>query len=150
MTDTPELLWQLKADLARKDAEIKRLRAERDAALRDFDDLHDEYNDHQEKVSADFEGDCWIALRNLLTKTGWTDWTDPDGVTAEQAYEYLAEGMDNVDAELAAAKAEIERLRAVLIKALSRLDDTRPGKYSAVYMAAHSIRAALRDTEEDG
>ena len=27
MTDAPELLWQLKADLARKDAEIKRLRA---------------------------------------------------------------------------------------------------------------------------
>ncbi|MBL4768119.1 MAG: hypothetical protein JKY94_10455 [Rhodobacteraceae bacterium] len=79
---------------------LRTLYAEVTTLRDDLEDLQGEFDRHQEKLSTDFEGDCWIALRNLLTKAGWTDWSDPDGVTAEQAYEYLTEKLDELETEL--------------------------------------------------
>ena len=59
----------------------------------DLEDLQNEFDQHQTKLSWDFEGDCWKAMRLLLTKAGFADWDEPDGVTADQAYEYLAESI---------------------------------------------------------
>ena len=98
---------------------IRALAAERDA-LRDklehtkdvLEDLQVEYNNHQEKVSSDFEGDLWVAMRDLLTLTGF-DWSDRyhDGITAETAFEHMKEGIENTDSEITRLRAKLATAR---------------------------------------
>lgn len=59
-----------------------------------------------EVVSADFEKDCWRAMRGLLDRYKF-DWRDigHDGVTADDAAEFISETIDDLDARLKRATA---------------------------------------------
>lgn len=74
-------------------ARIAELEAEKQSLKTDLEDLQMEYDEHQTKVSADFEGDCWVSMRGLLEITGFKDWSDPDGVTADMAYQHIKEAL---------------------------------------------------------
>ena len=97
---------------------MRALAAERDA-LRDkvegleseLEESQEEFNAHQTRLSNEFEGECWVALRAALTKSGFDDWSDPDGVTAQYAGDHIIESLDNVDHELKALRAQLSQAR---------------------------------------
>ena len=104
-------------DLAAQATRIAELEDSSENLKVELSDLQDEYDQHQTKVSADFEGDCWGAMRRLLVETGFDSWHDPDGVTAEMAYEHLVDSLrestkqDTRIAELEDALAIIAKVR---------------------------------------
>lgn len=55
-------------------------------------------------VSADFEKDCWRSLRRILDRCQF-DWrhVDSDGVTADEAEEFIREAIDDLEARLTRA-----------------------------------------------
>ena len=94
-------------------AENARLRAERDEQRDRAEEAESEITRAQEQVSAEFEGDCWKAMRNLLDRTGF-DWSEysEDGVTASDAQEWIVEELDRLEADRGAAwKAGAEAMR---------------------------------------
>jgi len=91
-------------------ARIAELEAQKQSLEADLEDLQMEYDEHQTKVSADFEGDCWVSMRALLEATGFDGWSDPDGVTADAAYQHMKEKLD----EFGKAVERIAELEAAL------------------------------------
>ena len=85
-------------------AENARLRAERDEQQERAEEAESEITRAQEQVSAEFEGDCWMAMRNLLDTTGF-DWSEysEDGVSASEAQRWIVEELDRLEAERDAA-----------------------------------------------
>lgn len=106
-------LVESEKSLAEAVAENARLRAERDEQRERAEEAESEITRAQEQVSAEFEGDCWKTLRNLLDRTGF-DWSgySEDGVTASDAQEWIVEELDRLEAELASAwQAGAEAMR---------------------------------------
>lgn len=94
-------------------AENDRLRAECDEQRSRAQEAESQITRAQEQVSAEFEGDCWKALRNLLDRTGF-DWSEysEDGVTASEAQEWIEEELDRLEAAIDAAwQAGAEAMR---------------------------------------
>ena len=93
-----------------------------------------------ERVSTEFEVDCWVAMRSLLNECNY-DWgcTEPDGVTAEDAREHISTTIDEMDksvarwrdrattaeAALAEARKVIEPLKARADKWANNTDSAR-------------------------
>ena len=96
----------------------------------------------QEQVSAEFEGDCWKAMRNLLERTGF-DWSEysEDGVSASEAQRWIVEELDRLEAERDAAwQAGAEAMReAAAYEAWERWNDA-DAEITPDYIA-DSIRA---------
>ena len=65
---------------------IARLTAEREELQYRVEELEAD----AERVSHEFEGECWKALRTLLDETNF-EWEPNDDVTAQDAYEHLSE-----------------------------------------------------------
>ena len=70
-----------------------------------------------ERVSHEFEGECWKTLRTLLDETDF-EWESEDDVTAHDAYDHLKETISYLEnegnrltAERDEARAENERLK---------------------------------------
>lgn len=100
-------------DNLRLTAENERLRAERDEQRERAEEAESEITRAQEQVSAEFEGDCWKAIHNLLERTGF-DWSEysEDGVTASEAQRWIVEELDRLEAERDAAwQAGAEAMR---------------------------------------
>lgn len=85
-------------------AENARLRAERDEQRERAEEAESEITRAQEQVSAEFEGDCWKVMRNLLDRTDfdWPQYGDY-GVTADDAHRWIVEELDRLEAERDAA-----------------------------------------------
>lgn len=107
-------------------AEIVRLTRERDEALSRVEELEGE----AETVSAEFEGDCWKALRSLLSECNF-DWRDvePDGVTADDAREHISTTLDELEKgetrnreRAEAAESRVEALSAEVGKLTEALE----------------------------
>ena len=101
------------ATLRALSAENTRLRAERDEQRERAEEAESEITRAQEQVSAEFEGDCWKAMRNLLESTGF-DWSEysEDGVSASEAQRWIVEELDRLEAERDAAwQAGAEAMR---------------------------------------
>lgn len=75
----------------------------------------EELQSHGEAVSAEFEGDCWKAMRTLLTECNF-DWgdVDIDGVTAERAREHISTELDELYCDRERQAARIEALEEAL------------------------------------
>lgn len=78
-----------------------------------------------EALSAEFEGDCWKAMRSLLTEChfDWRD-TEPDGISAEEAREYISTTIEEVEKGEQRQKARAEAAEAsaaAMLEALTRL-----------------------------
>jgi FtsZ-binding cell division protein ZapB len=152
-------LATLREDNARLTREIDEARAERE-----------ELREQAETLPADFDSDCWRALRSLLAECNF-DWrdTDPEGITADQAEEHISTTLDelekgeahwkaraeNAERETARKCAEIERLRAALALYGDRIrmsfapPELQPVIDDALVDAA-AIRAAYGIEEQKG
>jgi len=98
---------------------IKLTRTEFPAALDEIERLqeaNEELERNAEIVSVDFENDCWCAMRKLLKMTGY-DFTD-EGVTADEAFEHLADDIKAGNAQLNLISANLSRLKADLDEAV--------------------------------
>lgn len=131
---------------------VATLTRERDEAR----DRAEELEDAAEKVSVEFEGECWAVLRTLLSECNFPwDLSEPDGVTAQEALDYIRETMSEADktegylkARAEAAEAREAKLREVL-SALDRMNrgvdwcdqDEQARRWAAA-------RAALQTGEE--
>jgi hypothetical protein len=94
--DVRDTLRAQAAHIAAQDAKIAELGTQKQSLETDLEDLQLEYDEHQTKVSADFEGACWVALRELLQISGFNDWSDPDGVTASKAFEHIKDALASI------------------------------------------------------
>ena len=135
-------------------AENTRLRAERDEQRERAEEAESEITRAQEQVSAEFEGDCWKAMRNLLERTGF-DWSEysEDGVSASEAQRWIVEELDRLEAERDAAwqaGAEAMRERAAYEVAESGAIVDHPSVFmggpsrNAIRIAG-AFAAAIRD-----
>lgn len=104
----PDALAALRAELAA----VKR---ERDDALSEVEELRSQ----AETIAEEFEKDCWKAMKSLLTECNF-EWRDvePDGVSAEDAREYISTTLDEMEkgeqrwkSRAEAADAEVARLK---------------------------------------
>lgn len=123
MTSTTELR-DLLDERDRLAGEVERLKGLLDDALDRVEDLERE----AETVSAEFEKDCWIAVRSFLTKVGFKDFSD--GITAQDACDIILESIEGVDKRAEAAESlsaslaeRVKELEAKLNDALSYLSD---------------------------
>ena len=105
MSLQPEDVEAAATQLAALSARVKELEEERDDAL----DQVEELERSAEVVSDEFEKDCWKAMRSLLSECKF-DWrnVEPDGVTADEAREYIHDTLN--DLESRALRAEQERV----------------------------------------
>jgi uncharacterized protein (DUF1330 family) len=127
LTDPPQPT-ALNALLSEAASALLALEGERDASLERVDELEAQ----GESVSTDFEKDCWVAMRSLLNVCHF-DWRDVDpgeGVTADDAREYIATTINEVEAagerylaRAEAAEAEVARLREALTEVVAAFDD---------------------------
>ena len=110
--------YVLYSDYASLQKELAERTAERDAALSEVDDLQSQ----AEVVAEEFEKDCWKAMRSLLSSCNF-NWQDvqPDGVTADDAREYISRTLDELEKGEQRWKARadtlarrVERLEAAL------------------------------------
>lgn len=96
--DIPRAMYddieQLRAQVTSLQKELAERTAERDAALSEVDDLQSQ----AEVVAEEFEKDCWKAMRSLLSSCNF-NWQDvqPDGVTADDAREYISTTLDELE-----------------------------------------------------
>lgn len=86
------------------------------ALLDELDEREERIDDlvsNGEAVSAEFEGDCWKAMRSLLEHCKF-DWlmVDTDGLQADAAKEYLLECLDQLERDEASARARSTALEA--------------------------------------
>lgn len=81
-------IFELECDLEEAQGQIEEMQAEMDV------------------VSDEFEKDCWRSLRRLLDRCGF-DWRDvgSDGVTADDAEEYIREQIKHLESLAASAPA---------------------------------------------
>jgi hypothetical protein len=122
----PSTVLSLVTELQSLRATIDGLRSERDEALNRVEELEG----YGEDVAAEFEKDCWKAMRSLLDECGF-DWSGGEAVTAEDARETIREELkyrhdcfiraktraEAAEASLTTARAdgiEVERLRVAL------------------------------------
>ena len=133
-------LASLRAQVASLQKELAERTAERDAALSEVDDLQSQ----AEVVAEEFEKDCWKAMRSLLSicNFNWQD-VQPDGVTADDAREYISTTLDELEKGEQRWKARadtlarrVERLEA----ALTPSADTK-----AAYMGEIVLTITYRD-----
>ena len=119
-TFTPERIAQLRTQIAHMLAQIpyrggiyalalNTLPAALDEIER-LQEANEELERNVEIVSAEFEKDCWRAMRKLLEMTGY-DFTD-DGVTADEAFEHLYEDFKQSERDFDQIKAELSRVAA--------------------------------------
>ena len=92
------------------------LLAERDRLRGEVSALKDHVEDLErdaEIVSLDFEGDCWRALKKLLHENhfDWSD-VDGDGVTADEAIDYIRETINSLEADMNAFKERADTAHA--------------------------------------
>lgn len=116
-------------------AENTRLRAERDEQRERAEEAESEITRAQEQVSAEFEGDCWKAMRNLLESTGF-DWSEysEDGVSASEAQRWIVEELDRLEAERDAAwQAGAEAMQKVAARTAVATPATRSDKAGVVW-----------------
>jgi hypothetical protein len=99
-----ELVAERLADKAR----IAELEGERDDLL----DRVEELEGCQEVLSVEFEKDCWIAVRALLQRVGWTDFSE--GVTADAACEIIGDAIRKTEARALSAEAAQARAEFLL------------------------------------
>jgi hypothetical protein len=127
---------------------IKRLIERAEKAERERDEAVDraeELEHYQEKVSADFEGDCWRAFRVLLNECHF-DWryVEPEGVTAEMALEHIRETLRSLENDTKRVKAREARLREALDDCIGRFVAAFPAAEN--YEPIKRARAALSET----
>ena len=133
-------------------SELDRLRAECDEQRERAEEAESEITRAQEQVSAEFEGDCWKAMRSLLDRTGfdWPEYSD-DGVNASDAHQWIVEELDRLEAERDAAwqagaeAMKREAARSAVVTPASRSDKAvgvwHDGFTSGCLHAADRIRA---------
>jgi|SRR5690349_17525317 len=118
--------YVLYSDYASLQKELAERTAERDAALSEVDDLQSQ----AEVVAEEFEKDCWKAMRSLLSSCNF-NWQDvqPDGVTADDAREYISRTLDELEKGEQRWKARadtlarrVEGLEAALRDARSKIE----------------------------
>jgi hypothetical protein len=105
-------------------AKLDNATAERDEAL----DRIEELEADAERVSAEFERDCWKALRSLLAKCHfeWDGDAQLEGVSAEEAREHISTTLAECDRAAERFKAERDeaiRQRDQAVEALARLHE---------------------------
>jgi len=95
---------------------------------------------NSEVVSADFEKDCWRSMRRLLDRCKF-DWRDVghDGVTADEAEEFIRETIDDLTQRVERAlspspqtnlKSDVEAQIASVVQSVNEWDDrTSPEDY---------------------
>ena len=127
MAETAPLIRKLSEQASALAAENARLRAERDEQRERAEEAESEITRAQEQVSAEFEGDCWKAMRNLLDRTcfDWPEYGD-DGVTADDAHQWIVEELDRLEAERDAAwQAGAEAMREAAAAAAVNVHNVR-------------------------
>lgn len=116
---------------AGRDAHLSIVKEYEDRAARDESALESalerssELERDAERVSSEFEGDCWVAMRSLLNGCNY-DWgcTEPDGVTAEDAREHISTTiaeMEKAEAYWKARAATAEDALAGVSKVIERV-----------------------------
>lgn len=73
------------------------------------EDRIEELEGAAEIVSEEFEGDCWKAVRTLLERVGWTDFSE--GVTAQDACEIIGDAIRESRSQAQALTAERDGLQ---------------------------------------
>jgi len=121
MTFTPERIALVRAMLEITDEPLalSTLPAALDEIER-LQEANEELERNAEIVSANFEKDCWRAMRKLLEMTGY-DFTD-EGVTADEAFEHLADDIKAGNAQLNLISDERNRLKTELDEAVGWLE----------------------------
>jgi hypothetical protein len=93
-----------------------------------------------ENVSAEFEGDCWVAMRGLLDHLGY-DWSHGESVTAQEAYDWIAQELWERHTAFGRQIAELkDALRAMergFVHAVEKIED------------AHTL-AIIKDARRQG
>lgn len=141
-------------------ADNAHLRAERDEQRERAEEAESEITRAQEQVSAEFEGDCWKVLRALLDRTDF-DWPQysEDGVSSDDAYQWIAEELDRLEAERDAAwQAGAEAMREAAAERLTSLaavlrkseNSYHQSQASAMLERAGAIRALPIPSKEGG
>jgi archaellum component FlaC len=117
---------QVEGDLREARVELEQVKRDLNAAKDEIDDLEA----NSEKVAAEFEGDCWKAMRSLLNECHF-DWgyADPEGVSAEDAREHISTTLAEFEktekhlrSKAEAAEAEVSRLTRELNQAKDQID----------------------------
>ena len=105
LAHTSDTAKEAATEIASLRERVKGLEGERDDALERVDELEQ----NAEVISDEFEKDCWKALRRVLElcKFDWRD-VEPDGLNADDAFEYIRESIENVEADLERYKARAE------------------------------------------
>jgi hypothetical protein len=133
-------------------ARIAELEEERDDAL----DHVEELEGCQEVLSVEFEKECWVAVRALLQRVGWTDFSE--GVTADAACEIIGDAIKETEARALsaeAAQARAEFLLAVMAAVCQGRGEANWDEYLAEREARmkannreYAAEAALRASQE--
>jgi hypothetical protein len=134
-------------------------------AILGLQDRVDELEANGEAVAAEFEKDCWVAMRSLLDlcNFNWRDIDQGDGVTADDAREYIATTIREMEASeatyrtrLEAAEAEVARMREARTEIAALVpEDAEPCDdalqqaqfRNAIEQSLHLIDAALQPGE---
>jgi chorismate-pyruvate lyase len=143
---------KLEAEVKSLSSRLVAVERERDEAL----DRADELDGHQEQVSAEFEGECWIAMRSLLKQCNF-DWSDADhGVQADEARGHISESIRDIERRAESAEARLkqaeEALRAIVVrdKQTYRSEDVATAYVQEIDGPCGSIaRAALKSIGAD-
>ena len=107
-TDVAAIVRRLDA----AEAKVEKLRGERDALQRTYDDLYSDALADAKSDAQDFESDLWEMVRAYLDELHF-DWRDfmEDGVTANEAVSHIRECMNEETRRAEAAEAKVEKLR---------------------------------------
>lgn len=120
---------------------LQAAKQERDEALDRIDELEKE----AETVSAEFEKECWQAVRWLLEKVGHTDFDE--GVSAQDAVDIIWEAIRSANSKAEAAEQECERLKgeiSLLVACMDVQQDAFTEGYNKGQAKAEDKFVALR------
>jgi len=78
----------------------------------ELEDERDEFSRHQEKLSTEFEGECWAVLRSLIERVGykWTSEDTSDGIQADRAHDIIRDAFSELEAAQPEMAAEVKPL----------------------------------------
>jgi prefoldin subunit 5 len=142
--DIPRAMYDdiehLRAQVTSLQKELAERTAERDEALSEVDDLQPQ----AEVVAEEFEKDCWKAMRSLLSSCNF-NWQDvEDGVTADDAREYISTTLDELEKGEQRWKARADTLARRVEVLEAALRSYRRATSRTTYPNEHPIWEAVR------
>lgn len=111
------------------------------------------------RVSAEFEGDLWKAIRHVVESNPGFSWRDyePEGMTADDVATLFSEDLaaawadvERFKAKAEAAEAERDALKAALAEAVTKVEENRSLRTKSWQDWLRTASAALSKTQGGG